>query len=566
MSVKKHLQDVLAAAYLPYLTRYAGNLTKHANRANAIQLAQLAKMINTNGTSQFARDLGLTTPLEYKEFAKQIPLTDYETYRPYVDQVLHGNTQALLGKREKLLMFALTSGTTGKPKQIPIGTTFLNNYRRGWKLLISRLYADHHELWYRQAFQMTSPADDSLSPAGVPCGAISGLTVGMQNSLVRSHYAVPLHIGYITDTPSRYYAAVRFAIEQDVGVMSTASPATLANMARSIQPRSEELIRDLRDGTLSANCQMPPDVRTKIESRLKPNPALAKHLEKICPAEGLLPRDYWKVSVICCWLGGTMGLYVPQLRQLYGQVALRDIGLLASEGRMTVPITDDTPGGLLDFYHNFYEFIPVDEIENFSGPALLAHELEIGKEYYIILTTPSGFFRYNISDVVKVDAYVGSAPVISFLNKGSRISSIVGEKLTEHNVVQAIGSVAQQMGKTDPCYDLVLCPQWDDPPFYQLNVDECAFDNLDNENCRSQLGQKLDQALMAENIEYDSKRKSDRLGPLQVRILAKGYLAKCDREKMARSVTARSQFKHRYLHTQLGADKDFPTLGASADG
>ena len=255
-----------------------------------------------------------------------------------------------------------------------------------------------------------------------------------------------------------------------------------------------------------------------------------------------------------------MGLYIPQLRELYGDVALHDIGLLASEGRMNIPLSDETPDGLLDIDSNFYEFIPADEIQGWTGPALLGHELEVGEKYFILLTTPSGFFRYNISDVVEVSRYVGGAPVIRFLNKGTRISSTVGEKLSEHNVVKSIARICREGAQDEQSFDVVLCPQWGDPPFYRLNVDSEAFEGLDSEAVRTDLAKRLDQGLVAVNIEYESKRKSERLGPLQVRALAAGYLAKCDKQRMARSVTARSQFKHRYLHTELGADKDFPVF------
>ena len=253
-----------------------------------------------------------------------------------------------------------------------------------------------------------------------------------------------------------------------------------------------------------------------------------------------------------------MGLYIPQVRQLYGDVVMRDIGLLASEGRMSIAMSDETPDGMLDIDNNFYEFVPADQMEGWTGEALLGHELEVGKQYFILMTTPSGFFRYNISDVVEVSGYVGRAPMIRFLNKGTHISSIVGEKLSEHNVVQAISEVYKENGQNNQCFDVVLCPQWGDPPFYRFNIDRDAFADLDSEAVRIELGKNLDQSLMAVNVEYQSKRKSDRLGPVEVRILESGYLAQCDREKMARSVTAQSQFKHRYLHTELGADTDFP--------
>ncbi len=563
MNTPGRFRKALALPYLRYLVRTADGLEKRGLRAEEIQLARLKSLIKLNSSSEFGQAHGLKGVRGYKDFAKQVPISDYESYRPYVERMAQGNSGALLGKNEKLKMFALTSGTTGHPKQIPVGETFFRNYRRGWKKIASRIYKDHPEVWNRQIFQLVSPADDYRTSGGIPCGAISGLTAQMQNWLVRGYYAAHPGVCNVGDTGDRYYVAIRMAIDKDVALIATASPATLVSMARKIQGRSEELIRDVREGTLSSKCEMPRELRAELSAGLRPNMELARELERRGANEGLLPRDYWRISVVCCWLGGTMGLYIPQVRQLYGDVVMRDIGLLASEGRMSIAMSDETPDGMLDIDNNFYEFIPADQMEGWTGEALLGHELEVGKQYFILMTTPSGFFRYNISDVVEVSGYVGGAPMIRFLNKGTHISSIVGEKLSEHNVVQAISEVYKENGQNNQCFDMVLCPQWGDPPFYRFNIDREVFAGLDSEAFRTDLGKKLDQALMAVNVEYKSKRKTDRLGPVEVRVLTGGYLAKCDKQKMARSVTAQSQFKHRYLHTELGADKDFPVCKPS---
>ena len=55
------------------------------------------------------------------------------------------------------------------------------------------------------------------------------------------------------------------------------------------------------------------------------------------------------LSVLAVWTGGSVGVFLPQLAELYGAVAVRDHGLSASEGRMTIPLADGTPAGLLDF-------------------------------------------------------------------------------------------------------------------------------------------------------------------------------------------------------------------------
>ena len=67
--------------------------------------------------------------------------------------------------------------------------------------------------------------------------------------------------------------------------------------------------------------------------------------------------------MLAIWLGGSVGAYLPRLKEYYGEPALRDHGLSASEGRMTIPMEDGTSAGILEFIHHFFEFIPEEEHE-----------------------------------------------------------------------------------------------------------------------------------------------------------------------------------------------------------
>ena len=271
MKTPLHFNNLCSYPYLHcHLQHLAKGLVKRTKRAEAIQRRLLDWLIKLNGSSDFGKAHGLGNVKCYTELVQQVPITDYETYRPYVEQMAEGKNTALLGGNAKPVMFALTSGTTGKPKQIPVSNIFLRNYRRGWFQLVSGLWAKHESVWYRQAFQLSSPLDDYFTAAGIPCGAISGMTARMPNWLVRSYYAVSPETAYIRDTHDRYYAAVRIAAEQDVGVIITASPATLIGMAKSVQQRSEELLRDIRDGNLSEKCEIPEELRKNLCRKLKP--------------------------------------------------------------------------------------------------------------------------------------------------------------------------------------------------------------------------------------------------------------------------------------------------------
>src|SRR5262249_8299499 len=154
----------------------------------------------------------------------------------------------------------------------------------------------------------------------------------------------------------------------------------------------ESLIRDIRDGTLSRDLDLTPEVRCDLESRLRPRPDRARELEEVVNRTGhLYPKDVWPIPFLLGnWTGGSVGVYMRHYPQYYGDNAVREVGLVASEGRMTIPFADGTPSGILDLVSHYFEFIPEAEADSPQPTVLGAHELREGASYYILLTTGYG--------------------------------------------------------------------------------------------------------------------------------------------------------------------------------
>src|SRR5205823_4414513 len=136
---------------------------------------------------------------------------------------------------------------------------------------------------------------------------------------------------------------------------------------------------------------------------------------------------------------------------------VRDVGLIASEGRMTIPFADGTAAGVLDVTSHFFEFIPEAEIDSPQPTVLAAHELAEGGRYYVLLTTGYGLYRYHIHDVVRVAGFHNRTPLIEFLSKGSHFANLTGEKLSEYHVAQAMQEVLRQLDLTLTSYSLAPC-------------------------------------------------------------------------------------------------------------
>jgi len=272
------------------------------------------------------------------------------------------------------------------------------------------------------------------------------------------------------------------------------------------------------------------------------DPERARELEAIVNRTGTLyPKDYWPSDcIIGNWMGGSVGAYLRHFPRYYGNTPVRDVGLIASEGRMTIPMSDGTPSGVLDITTHFFEFIPEEEIDSPSPTVLAAHELQEGRTYFILPTTSYGLYRYNIYDVVRCTGFHNKTPLVEFLSKGSHIANITGEKLSEHHVAGAMTDALRELNLSLTAYSVAPC--WDEEqPYYGLFIER---GDLSGHDQGVKLLQALERHLHVVNIEYAAKRESLRLGPPRLALLASNTWQQWDRQRLARTGGTLEQYKH----------------------
>jgi hypothetical protein len=531
------------------MRRQARRFLEQLDDPRTVQQTVLQDLLALNADSDFARKHGFRDIRTVDDFRRRLPVADYDAFQPYIERVKQGETGALLGSRNRLLMFALSSGTTGASKFLPITRRFLDDYRRGWRIWSIRAFDDHPRLFRLNIVQLSSDHDHFRTAGGHPCGNISGLVSAMQLRFVQGMYSVPGIVAKIRSPEAKYYTAMRLALADPwVGLVMTANPSTLIHLAKLADAHREELIRDIADGTLSTRFDVDQGVRQMLRRRLRRNPARARVLEQIVEATGrLYPRDCWlAMTLLAVWTGGSAGAYVRGMRTWFGDVPIRDHGLSASEGRMTIPLANGRPDGVLDLASHFYEFIPEAEYGSASPGVLEAHELEEGKNYYILLTTSAGLCRYDVRDVVRCTGFLQRTPLLEFLNKGSQISSITGEKISESQVVAAVGAAVAALDLHLSNFTVV--PAWGDPPGYRLLVESAE---LPSREAGERLAARADAALQSQNIEYGEKRRTGRLAPLVTSVIPPGSWARFARQRQAGLGGSVEQYKHPCLVPDL---------------
>jgi len=538
--------------------RLANDFLRQAARADEIQRSLLLSRLARHADTQFGRDHHFHEIRTPADFRRRVPIRGYDGHEPYIDRVRQGDLGALFGKGTEVLMFALTSGTTNKPKTIPVTRESLHDYREGWTIWGIKAFEAHPPMLdsgLKPILQLASDWRESRTPAGIPCGAITGLTAHMQNPLIRITYCMPASASRIKDIESKYYIALRRSVFHDLGTVIAANPSTILAIAKLGDREKETLIRDLADGTIDPKWQIPPDVRQGLERTARwKRRASARRLEGIVERTGrLLPKDYWpNLCFLANWTGGTMGAYLRNYPEYFGDRPVRDIGLIASEGRLTIPIEDGTPAGVLDFKHHYFEFIPEDQDGREEPDTVEAVDLREGKNYFILPTTAGGLYRYQIHDLVRCVGFHGKAPLLEFLNKGAHFSSLTGEKLSEFQVVAAVSAAQRTLGLRLSSF--LLLPSWGEVPHYHLLVEES---DVPDQTMAERLAMETEAELKRKNLEYENKRETLRLGPIRTRRIPAGSWADFQKRRLARSGGTVEQYKQPHLMADLGALETF---------
>lgn len=551
-TASSRLLNFFGKAIIPF---YRGKLARFEQslvRGRAEQQATLRRILEFGANTAIGRDFAIDRIRTIDDFRRQLPIVGFEHFAPYIDRVAHGELTALFPPGEKLLTFVQTSATTGRPKIIPVNQTWFKNYSRDWDVWGVKAYADHPNMMGQPILQMSGVWNLGYTPGGHNIAAISAMIEKYQSPIITMLYALPPDLKHIPDVDARGYCLVRIAATKSIGLISTVTPSSILQIAEWTGKFGEQLVRDLYQGTLDPRLNLPREVRDRITPGLKKKlPELARSLEKAIEANGVLrPKDIWRPAMISCWLGGTVGYTAGRIPELFGNVPMRDQGLLSTEGRHTIPLADGVPYGPLAVGASYYEFIPADEAVGPGATILEAHELEQDRLYRIIMTTIGGLYRYDIGDIVKCVGFMGETPVIEFMQKDGSYCDLEGEKLSAFTVCQAAVKAQAAAGLTISCFTVAPQVVAGQRPRYVMVVEE---PEAGNHRQAAEFLRAFD-ADLCENVHiYGIVRKNRLLeAPVLARIPAGGW-----RDYVASKVGSHGGGDSQYKHKPLVADPAF---------
>jgi len=513
---------LLRSLFLAILSPKARAFENATKDPMSAQKKVLFEYLARNSDTEYGTAYRFSGVRSIEDYRKAVPLNDCQSLRPYIKRMTAGEKNILT--RDPVIFFGATSGTTAQPKYIP--TT---RFSDGKKALLTDIWSyyivkDHPRVLDGKILALISPQVEGYTESGISYGAESGHGYKDISPFVRGLYALPYRVFEIEDYDARYYTILRMSMEKNVTTIATLNPNTISLLCQKAALWQDRIVRDIHDGTLDAGLKIEKDIRRELEAILRPNRKRSKELERIIAEKGeLSPKYFWpKMALIECWKAGMMSMYLKELTKYFGQVPIRDMGCLSTEARSSIPMTDAGAGGVLAIETNFYEFIPKEDADKKEKRLLTCDQIEKGKEYFLVVTTAAGLYRYNIDDLVRVDGFFNKTPVIEFVQKGIGASSLAGEKLYESQVNDALNKALARMNLFVEFF-CALAEQEKGPRYYFLVEFSGASPSSDG---KKKFLYILEEELRKHNREYDFTREARLLGSPVLKVVRKGEFEK----------------------------------------
>ena len=492
-----------ALASLPKALRFHWTLRDGA----AMQRQVLRRILRDNVETEVGQTYDFSSIDSVAAYQDRVPLTTYGDWEGSIDRIAAGEDGVLT--REAVTLLEPTSGSTAATKWIPYTDALQDEFQRAVAPWIVDLFRHHPQLLTGSAYWSVSPVGDrpEQTDGGVPIGFAddSDYLGPVQGRLVQAVMAVPPCVRRLRDMATfRYVTLLGLLRRADLTLVSVWNPTFFTLLLERLPEWGPRLADDLERGTLSTPGSLPEAVREQLAEQWTPRPERATVLRTaLDDAPPARHRRLWpRLRVVSCWADGPAAAHADELAALLPHAHLQPKGLLATEGIVTIPMTD-APAGVPAVRSHFFEFLPAD-----GGDPVLLDELATGGRYDVVLTTGGGLYRYQLRDRVEVTGRWRGVPCLRFVGKTDHVVDRFGEKLNARHV-QEVLDAACDAHDLDPAFAM-LAPDTRTPPGYTLFLQADTPDaTLRDVARRVETG-------LRDNYHYDYCRRLGQLGPLRL--------------------------------------------------
>src|SRR5690349_7503955 len=344
------IRSVLAKPFAAYI---ASETKKWSLEPFRFQQKTFHDLIDKGRATLFGKDHDFGSIRNYEDFKKRVPVRDYESLKPYVEQVVKGKPDILWPG--KPAYFAKTSGTTSGTKYIPISKESIPNHINSARnALLNYVHETGKSAFLDGGLIFLSGSPELDEKAGIKTGRLSGIVNHHVPGYLRTNQKPSYETNIIEDWEAKLDKIIDETLTTDMTLISGIPPWVQMYFDR-IQERTGKKIKDVF-----------PNFSMFVYGGVNFEPYRAK-------------------------LFDTIGKKIDSI-ETYP----------ASEGFIAYQDSQTDPGLLLLLNSGiFFEFIPTDQYFNENPTRLSIEEVELGKNYALIINSNAGLRGSSIGDTVK---------------------------------------------------------------------------------------------------------------------------------------------------------------------
>lgn len=494
--------------------------TKHAGKVNRQILAEileLNKHSEYGGLYHFADIKGST------EYKKVVPLTDYADYEKYIDRIAAGEQNVLT--TEPVKYFALSSGTTGKQKYIPITERHrkvINLHMTFMRQGLINQSIPAAKTGGRGLLLINMAKPSGVTAGGLPTGAGTSEGIKAMQRILPYIWTSPIKVLELSNQQTANYLHLLFALkERNLAYIVAPFPSAILQLFNVLEENWPRLVQDIARGTIGGHLQLDPQVKALLEKKLKPDPTRASELE-IELAQGMMGiagRIWPKLHYISCVIGGSFSIYTDKLRYFIGQLPIDSSVYGATEALIALTVKPNNVTYVITPRTAYFEFLPVNKAVGPNPTTLDLDQLKVGESYEVVVTNFAGFYRYRLGDIIKVVGYYQQSPVIEFLYRKGQLLNLAAEKTSELAVQHALTTAAEKWGTDVIDYTVRLdldaavgCYRF----YVEVGRPDVLLDRIEKNR------DILEQALAEANPRFLAGLKAKRIAPLALHVVKPG--------------------------------------------
>ena len=457
-----------------------------------VQRQYLMSLLRQNVKTEYGMRHSFADLSSVEEYQQAVPLTNYEHYSPYIEDIAQGKQGVLT--HEPVLLFEPSSGTSSASKLIPYTQSLKVEFQRGIAPWVVSLFRRKPELLRGSAYWSISPPMTRERYYGeIPVGFNEDAEyLGFMGRWLHGQVtAAPQEVTRLTDADAfKLQTLVHLLAAESLALISVWSPTFLTLLLTQLIDNQDEILWLLEKSELAGGVKRAEMIQSIMQREQE---------------DSLFERIWPNLSVISCWTHGPSEMYAKEIQKYFPNVEIQGKGLVATEAFVSLPLLPDCDPVLAVNSH-FFEFGDTE-----SGDIYLAHEVEEGKVYSVIVTTSGGLYRYRLGDLVRVTGFFHGAPTLRFVAKERAVSDLFGEKLHADHVQRSAADVFSRCSIEPPFFLLAPVKNPNETVAYSLFLDTGSMTTEQAELLRDTLDKRL-----CENFHYAHCRNMGQLGALQL--------------------------------------------------